>query len=163
MKFIDLFAGLGGIRLGFEQACQERNIETECVLTSEIKPYAVQTLKHNHSQDNIVGDIFQVKNEDIPDFDFLFGGDGDGGRLGFYMSQADCEKLGGHKAGLKDVYMVHDWVVPGWECSWGVFAPECPELGGRTGGTACSRAPRTSMRSRRLRPGSRPAHRSSTR
>jgi len=26
--------------------------------------------------------------------------------------------------------MVHDWVVPGWECSWGVFAAECPELGG---------------------------------
>jgi DNA (cytosine-5)-methyltransferase 1 len=74
LKFIDLFAGLGGIRLGFEQACQERGIETECVLTSEIKPYAVQTLRHNHSQDNIVGDIFQVKNEDIPSFDFLFGG-----------------------------------------------------------------------------------------
>jgi DNA (cytosine-5)-methyltransferase 1 len=74
LKFIDLFAGLGGIRLGFEQACQERGIETECVLTSEIKPYAVQTLRHNHSQDNIIGDIFQVKNEDIPSFDFLFGG-----------------------------------------------------------------------------------------
>jgi DNA (cytosine-5)-methyltransferase 1 len=43
LKFIDLFAGLGGIRLGFEQACQDRGIETECVLTSEIKPYAIQT------------------------------------------------------------------------------------------------------------------------
>lgn len=74
LKFIDLFAGLGGIRLGFEQACQERGIETECVLTSEIKPYAIQTLKHNHHHVNFVGDIFQVKNEDIPPFDFLFGG-----------------------------------------------------------------------------------------
>ena len=74
LKFIDLFAGLGGIRLGFEQACQDRGIETECVLTSEIKPYAVQTLKHNHHHENFVGDIFQVKNEDIPQFDFLFGG-----------------------------------------------------------------------------------------
>jgi DNA (cytosine-5)-methyltransferase 1 len=74
LKFIDLFAGLGGIRLGFEQACQDRGIETECVLTSEIKPYAVQTLKHNHHHENFVGDIFQVKNEDIPPFDFLFGG-----------------------------------------------------------------------------------------
>ena len=74
LKFIDLFAGLGGIRLGFEQACHERGIETECVLTSEIKPHAIQTLKHNHHHDNFVGDIFQVKNEDIPDFDFLFGG-----------------------------------------------------------------------------------------
>jgi DNA (cytosine-5)-methyltransferase 1 len=74
LKFIDLFAGLGGIRLGFEQACQDRGIETECVLTSEIKPYAIQTLKHNHHHENFVGDIFQVKNEDIPAFDFLFGG-----------------------------------------------------------------------------------------
>ncbi len=74
LKFIDLFAGLGGIRLGFEQACQDRGIETECVLTSEIKPYAIQTLKHNHHHENFVGDIFQVKNEDIPLFDFLFGG-----------------------------------------------------------------------------------------
>ena len=40
VKFIDLFAGMGGIRLGFEQAFKERGFETECVLTSEIKPYA---------------------------------------------------------------------------------------------------------------------------
>jgi len=74
LKFIDLFAGLGGIRIGFEQACKDRGIETECVLTSEIKPYAVKTLKHNHHHNNFIGDIFQLKNEDIPDFDFLFGG-----------------------------------------------------------------------------------------
>jgi DNA (cytosine-5)-methyltransferase 1 len=74
LKFIDLFAGLGGIRIGFEQACEERGIKTECVLTSEIKPYAIETLKHNHNHENFVGDIFQLKNEDIPDFDFLFGG-----------------------------------------------------------------------------------------
>src|SRR4029453_7163530 len=46
------------------------------------------------------------------------------------VSVADCEARGGHKATLEDIWMVHDWVVPGWECSWGVFAPECPELGG---------------------------------
>ena len=74
IKFIDLFAGLGGIRLGFEQACKERGIRTECVMTSEIKPYAIETLKHNHHHENFVGDVFQVKNEDIPKFDFLFGG-----------------------------------------------------------------------------------------
>jgi DNA (cytosine-5)-methyltransferase 1 len=74
LKFIDLFAGLGGIRLGFEQACHAKGIETECVMTSEIKPHAIQTLKYNHHHENFVGDIFQVKNEDIPDFDFLFGG-----------------------------------------------------------------------------------------
>ena len=74
IKFIDLFAGLGGIRIGFEQACDNMGIETECVLTSEIKPYAIKTLKHNYQHEYFVGDIFQLKNEDIPDFDFLFGG-----------------------------------------------------------------------------------------
>jgi hypothetical protein len=47
-----------------------------------------------------------------------------------------CAALGGRKVPLNDVYMLHDWIVPGWECSWGVFAAECPELGGRIGGTA---------------------------
>ncbi len=51
-------------------------------------------------------------------------------------SAADCKARGGSKVALDDIWMVHDWVVPGWECSWGVFAGECPELGGRTGGTA---------------------------
>jgi hypothetical protein len=51
-------------------------------------------------------------------------------------SEADCTARGGRKAQLVDIYMLHDWVVPGWECSWGVFAPECPELGGTPGGSA---------------------------
>lgn len=51
-------------------------------------------------------------------------------------SKAQCKARGGAKVALDDIWMVHDWVVPGWECSWGVFAGECPELGGRVGGTA---------------------------
>ena len=52
------------------------------------------------------------------------------------LSPAQCGARGGMKVPLVDVWMLHDWVVPGFECSWGVFAPECPELGGRVGGTA---------------------------
>ncbi len=52
------------------------------------------------------------------------------------MSEDDCKAIGGRKVALNDVWMLHDWIVPGWECSWGVFAGECPELGGRTGGSA---------------------------
>ncbi len=74
VKFIDLFAGMGGIRIGFEQAFNERGYETECVLTSEIKPYAVQALKDNFEQDNLVGDICQIDASDIPDFDVLLAG-----------------------------------------------------------------------------------------
>lgn len=51
-------------------------------------------------------------------------------------TKAQCEARGGRKVPLDNIWMVHDWVVPGWECSWGVFASECPELGGRVGGTA---------------------------
>jgi DNA (cytosine-5)-methyltransferase 1 len=74
VKFIDLFAGLGGIRLGFENAFNKIGIETECVMTSEIKPYAVKTLNKNFKHDFFVGDIFQIRNEFIPDFDFMLGG-----------------------------------------------------------------------------------------
>ena len=74
VKFIDLFAGLGGIRLGFEKSFKDLGFETECVMTSEIKPYAVKTLTKNFSHDYFVGDIFNVENEQIPDFDFLLGG-----------------------------------------------------------------------------------------
>ena len=57
LKFIDLFAGIGGIRLGFEQAAYESGIATECVFTSEIKPYAINVLKQNHGDGKIQGDI----------------------------------------------------------------------------------------------------------
>lgn len=52
------------------------------------------------------------------------------------MSRERCEAIGGTKRELTDIWMVHAWVAPGFECSWGIFAGECPELGGRTGGTA---------------------------
>jgi hypothetical protein len=55
---------------------------------------------------------------------------------GEQMSEAECAEIGGQKRELTDIWMVHAWVVPGFECSWGVFAGECPELGGRIGGTA---------------------------
>lgn len=74
MRFIDLFAGIGGIRKGFELACQERNIITECVFTSEIKPYAISVLKQNHPNEEITGDITKVCPSDIPDFDVLLAG-----------------------------------------------------------------------------------------
>ena len=74
IKFIDLFAGMGGMRLGFEKAFQSVGFKTECVLTSEIKSHAVQALNHNFSHNLLVGDITKVDADSIPDFDFLLGG-----------------------------------------------------------------------------------------
>ncbi|MDI9366520.1 MAG: DNA cytosine methyltransferase [Flavobacterium sp.] len=39
VRFIDLFAGIGGLRLGFEEAFKNAGFKTNCVMTSEIKPY----------------------------------------------------------------------------------------------------------------------------
>lgn len=74
LKFIDLFAGLGGTRIGFEQACAEKGIETECVFTSEIKEHAIAIYKHNFPNEDISGDITTIDENEIPDFDYLLGG-----------------------------------------------------------------------------------------
>ena len=74
VRFIDLFAGIGGIRTGFEQACHERGFRTQCVFTSEIKPHALEILKQNHPNEYIHGDITQVDAKSIPNFDILLAG-----------------------------------------------------------------------------------------
>lgn len=74
-RIIDLFAGLGGIRLGFKQAMDELRLETDCVFSSEIKPYAIQAYKGFYGEEKIFGDITLVNtNQDIPDFDYLLAG-----------------------------------------------------------------------------------------
>ena len=73
-KIIDIFAGMGGMRLGFEQAFQEFGIEVECVMTSEIKTSAIDALNQNFNHQLFYGDISKVETKDIPNFDFLLGG-----------------------------------------------------------------------------------------
>lgn len=74
IKFIDLFAGMGGLRLGFEKAVEKMNKKPKCVMTSEIKDHALNVLSLNFQHEKIVGDIEKVKVEEIPDFDYLLGG-----------------------------------------------------------------------------------------
>lgn len=74
LRFIDLFAGIGGIRCGLEQAARSAGYNPVCVFTSEIKPYAVKVLHENHPAETITGDITQVETSDIPDFDILCAG-----------------------------------------------------------------------------------------
>jgi DNA (cytosine-5)-methyltransferase 1 len=74
LKYIDLFAGIGGIRKGLELAAIKAGLKPECVFTSEIKPHALSVLKQNHPDEPIASDITQVDAETIPDFDILCAG-----------------------------------------------------------------------------------------
>lgn len=67
IKFIDLFAGIGGIRLAFEAA------NTRCVFSSEWDVHAQNTYETNFGE-KPAGDITKIHPEDIPDFDILTGG-----------------------------------------------------------------------------------------
>ena len=66
-KMIDLFAGIGGIRLGFE------SIGGECVFTSEWDEPAQKTYQTNF-EELPYGDITKVQPEEIPSFDVLLAG-----------------------------------------------------------------------------------------
>ncbi|QBL10452.1 DNA (cytosine-5-)-methyltransferase [Rheinheimera sp. D18] len=74
IKYIDLFAGMGGTRIGFEQACEQLGLKAKCVFTSEIKSYAVELYKHNFPNEQVFGDITEINENDLPDFEFLLGG-----------------------------------------------------------------------------------------
>ena len=74
IRFIDLFAGIGGMRLGLEQSLKENNIDFQCVFTSEIKPHAISVYKENFPNSEIFGNITQISSQKIPDFDMLLAG-----------------------------------------------------------------------------------------
>lgn len=73
VKYIDLFCGLGGIRLGFEQALKEKGLVGKCVFSSDIKPAALKAYK-NYFNDDARCDITKVQIANIPNFDFLLAG-----------------------------------------------------------------------------------------
>lgn len=73
LKFIDLFCGIGGFRVAFEEACEENDIQPECVFSSDIDKYAQESYEANFGEKPF-GDITKINENDIPDHDILFGG-----------------------------------------------------------------------------------------
>jgi len=68
-RFVDLFAGIGGLRRGFEP------LGGSCVLTSEWNRHAQTTYRANYDCGReLVGDITQVPTEDVPEHDLLLAG-----------------------------------------------------------------------------------------
>lgn len=74
-KSIDLFAGIGGIRLGFEQAFNDGANSLETVFISEIDENAQKTYRANfHDNFDIQGDITKTDEKDVPEFDICLAG-----------------------------------------------------------------------------------------
>jgi DNA (cytosine-5)-methyltransferase 1 len=69
-RVIDLFAGVGGIRLGFEKAFKE---SVNFVFSSEIDKYAQKTYYANYNE-LPHGDITEIKVEEIPPHDIILAG-----------------------------------------------------------------------------------------
>lgn len=88
IKYIDLFCGLGGFHISVENACKRLNLQSECVLASDIKPIAIKSYYDNFK---ILpqGDICKIPMQNIPNFDILCAGfpcqpfSSAGKRLGF--------------------------------------------------------------------------------
>ena len=86
-SFIDLFAGIGGMRIPFDE------LGGRCVMTSEIDRHALNTYRMNFRDDGhfFAGDITQIQIDDIPSHDLLLGG-------------FPCQPFShaGHKKGFED-------------------------------------------------------------
>lgn len=67
LKMIDLFAGIGGIRIAFEEN------GVKCVKSSEIDKHACNTYKLNFNEEPL-GDITKICASDLPEFDIIAGG-----------------------------------------------------------------------------------------
>ncbi|WP_251197296.1 DNA (cytosine-5-)-methyltransferase [Anaerotardibacter muris] len=90
-KAIDLFAGIGGIRMGFDQAFG-KDIET--IFVSEIDTPARKTYQANYADTfEIAGDITSITASEVPDFDICLAG---------FPCQAFS--LAGNRKGFEDSY-----------------------------------------------------------
>lgn len=68
-SFIDLFAGIGGLRRGFE------NVGGECVFTSEWNKFSRLTYEANYESNHVLnGDITKIDEKEIPSHDVLLAG-----------------------------------------------------------------------------------------
>lgn len=91
-RAIDLFAGIGGIRMGFDRAFGEEAIET--VFVSEWDTHAQKTYKANFDDSfDIAGDITQIDEKNVPAFDICLAG---------FPCQAFS--LAGQRKGFEDDY-----------------------------------------------------------
>jgi DNA (cytosine-5)-methyltransferase 1 len=85
MKYVELFAGIGGFRSALDA------LGMECVFASEIDKYAVTSYKTLYGGEELHGDITKIDEKAIPDHDLLVGG---------FPCQAFS--MAGHRKGFED-------------------------------------------------------------
>ncbi len=73
LRFIDLFCGIGGFHFAMKAACTARNIQSECVFSSDNDANAQTAYEANFGA-RPTGDITKVAENDVPDHDILLGG-----------------------------------------------------------------------------------------
>jgi DNA (cytosine-5)-methyltransferase 1 len=71
IRFVDLFAGIGGIRKGLELSLEKMGFEGNCVFSSEIHPQSQETYKLNFGE-TPSGDITTI--DTLPEHDVLLAG-----------------------------------------------------------------------------------------
>ena len=71
IRFVDLFSGIGGMRLALEATAHSLNLDTECLLSSEINPDA-QLVYQKNFNDTPLGDIRLI--DQLPEHDILLAG-----------------------------------------------------------------------------------------
>ena len=74
LRVVDLFAGIGGFRLGVEQAADSLELETVCAMSVEIDKLARKTYENNFTSERVWDDIRTVPDDAIPEHDLLLAG-----------------------------------------------------------------------------------------
>jgi len=75
IRFIDLFGGIGGFRLGLERANKEIGEDIfKCVWYNDNNKYATKVYNYNFEENYEPKDIRKIKEEEIPEFDMLCAG-----------------------------------------------------------------------------------------
>ena len=70
LKFLSLFSGIGGFELGMSRS----NYDFECIGYSEIDKYADSIYRRHFPKHRRLGDVREIRTEELPQFDLLVGG-----------------------------------------------------------------------------------------
>ena len=72
MNYLSLFSGIGGFEYGIQQS--QKSDQFNCIGFGEIDKYAKNIYKKHYPDHPDLGDVTQIRTEDLPTFDFLVGG-----------------------------------------------------------------------------------------